>query len=355
MERHVKSLATHLIADGHRVTVVTLGGGPGETVTDGIRVIRLGDWLRVGDVLSFPLPGATARILRMLEGAGVTAVSTHTRFFPMTVVGVRVARRLGVAVVHTEHGSGFVRGVNPLVGLASRLVDLTAGRWALRRAEIVLAVSEQVADFVARLAGVGARLFYNAVDVEVWRAAATHPRARLVYVGRLVPGKGWRELLAAAVALRARPGPRFEVALYGDGPEAGDLADEVRRLELGDLVTHHGQVGREVLAEGVAGAVLVNPTTLAEGFQTSILEVIAAGGRVVTYDVAGAGVLAADGAPVRVVPATEDALVGAIIAELETPSPAYPGVRLARWGWGSRAQEYAAVLAEVSVPPGERS
>jgi glycosyltransferase involved in cell wall biosynthesis len=349
VEQHVASLAKHLVAAGHRVTVVTLGGAPGDVIENGIRVVRLRDWLRVGDVLSFPYPGATHRIVRLLQGTGVTVISSHTRFFPMTTVAASVARKLRLPVVHTEHGSDFVRGVHALVGMASRLVDHTAGRSALRRARIVLAVSERVAVFVRRLSGVQARIFYNAVDLELWRAAARPARARLVFVGRIVPGKGWPELLDAVAAIRDSAGRPFEVAIYGAGPESDRLQEAIRRRSLGDIVTYRGQVSREVLAAEVAGAILVNPTTLAEGFQTSLIEVLAAGGRVVGYDVAGAGILADDGAPVRVVAPTADALADAVAAELSAPSAPYAADRLARWGWDQRATEYAAVLAEAEA------
>ena len=92
--------------------------------------------------------------------------------------------------VHTEHGSDFVRGVSLPIAVASRLIDLTAGRRVLRRASLVLAVSEGVQRFVERLAGVASRLFPNAIDTAEWlagRCGADRSGARrLVYLGRLV-------------------------------------------------------------------------------------------------------------------------------------------------------------------------
>lgn len=350
VEQHVSSLASELIAIGHRVTVVTLGQPHGETIDDDIRVIRLPDRLRVGGVLSFPRAGTAARLALLLDQMEVDVISTHTRFFPMTVVGMAVGRRLGRPVVHTEHGSDFVRGVNPLVGLASRIVDLTVGRMALRRAAAVLAVSERVQEFVRRLSGVEARVLYNAIDIDVWRSAARAPRARVVFVGRIVPGKGWKELLSALASIRNAGGEPVETSIYGDGPSGAEMRTMISDLGLGASVTAHGQVDRQTLAAGVAGAILVNPTMLAEGFQTSLIEVIAAGGRVVTNDVAGAAILAADGAPVRIVAATQVALAAAIGAELSSPSAPYPSERLSAWGWRERAQEYVRVLAEVAAP-----
>ena len=55
------------------------------------------------------------------------------------------------------------------------------------------------------------------------------------------------------------------------------------------------------LAPLLRGAVLVNPTRASEGFQLTLPEALAAGGRVVTYAVAGVGPMVQTGLPVRVV------------------------------------------------------
>jgi glycosyltransferase involved in cell wall biosynthesis len=137
----------------------------------------------------------------MLADTSVTAISTHTRFFPMSLIGVRLAKKLGVPGIHTEHGSAAVKGVSPVVALASNLVDRTMGRLVLRGATRVLCISEGAREFVRDLAGVNGEVFHNAIDTAAFSGAgADSPerRTRLVYVGRIVPGKGWDLALATA-------------------------------------------------------------------------------------------------------------------------------------------------------------
>lgn len=343
VERHVQSLARGLLSAGVRVTIVALAGTKNsETNEEGVHVLRRRQWLGVAGVLAFPKPGETRRLAAILADAGVTVLSTHTRYFPMSFIGARLGVRLKIPVIHTEHGSGFVRGVSPQIALASRIVDLTLGRYVLRSARRLLAVSEQVRSFVRKLAHREASLFFNAVDIEAWRAPATTPR-KYVFVGRIVEGKGWDVVLDAFAALRStgRIPAAFGCEFYGGGPQLQRLRDSVNLLGLSGSVTIAGSVSQEQLAESLRGSILVNPTTLAEGFQTSLLEVVASGSQVVTYDVPGARYLADDGAPVLIVEREDPvALIEAMARAVNDPAPAYSATSLAKWDWRLRAQEY---------------
>jgi glycosyltransferase involved in cell wall biosynthesis len=268
----------------------------------------------------------------------------------MSSVGHRVARRLGVPHVHTEHGSAHVRGVSRVVGAASRIIDLTMGRAILRGADLVLGVSEPVMAFVQRLGGVPSVLFYNAIYLPAEPAPATGREARFVFVGRIVPGKGWDDLLGAAAIVRDRhPDLRFTVEILGAGHESARLAAEVQLHALSDIVTVHGQVAPEVVAARLRSAVLVNPTRLAEGFQTTLLEALAAGSQVVTYPVPGAELLREQGAPVRIAPrSTVDELADLMEQSLRSPMPGFPAAKLALWTWPERAHQYADLLTGLA-------
>lgn len=350
VERHVHSLAGALTRQGTTCTVITLSDDVGETIEDGVTVIRMPHRLRVGSVLSFPRLGAGRRIRTILRQRAVTVVSTHTRFFPLSWIGTRAARSQGIPALHTEHGSGFVRGVSPVIAIASRMVDLTVGRATLRSATRVLAVSDSVATFVKRLAGVEAQVFYNAINLEEWqRSAETAPPTRFVFLGRLVPGKGWDALLAAFATLDQQCPGLYSVDIVGDGPDRQKAIDDVRRRGLEGRVVVHGHVEGEKLRDLLATGVLVNPTTLSEGFQTSLIEALACGANVVTYDVPGAALLRADGAPVAIVEPTPVALAAGMREAVENPKPVYDSTRLARWGWAARSSDYLDTIRSLRV------
>jgi len=173
VEKHVGALSKRLVALGHRVTVFTLSDDPGVTVEGGVRVHRLPRRFPVADVIAFPPLGTTRRLTAAIREHGVDALSTHTRFFPMTWVGTRAARRAGIPSLHTEHGSDHVRSPSRLVEFASRMDDRTFGRHSLRRSTRVLAVSTDAADFVKRLSGRDSELFANAIDLDEWSVPAS--------------------------------------------------------------------------------------------------------------------------------------------------------------------------------------
>lgn len=342
VELHVAALARTLRRRGHQVTIVALGETPSAGDEDGIHVVRLQERLRIGDVLAFPPPGTGRRLRRLLSERGVDLVSVHTRFFPMTWLGIGAARASGLPVVLTEHGSDHVASDSKLIALAARLVDETFGRWALRRADRVLGVSEQVVSFVGRLGRVPAEVFYNAIELP---AAGPEPKARpgrLVFVGRLVAGKGWPEFVEAVTQLRQQ-GLEVSGTMLGGGPDEA----AVRRAAPAEVEVL-GRVPPDEVAGHLRGATLVNPTTLSEGFQTTLLEALAVGGRIVTYPVPGAQALADDGAPLRITERRDLAsLVAGLQAMLADPSAPYPPEKLEKWSWDARATQFEQVAAAL--------
>lgn len=352
LEKHVSALADQLLALGHRVTVFTVSGEPGVGIESGVRVHRLPRRFPIADVISFPPLGTTRRLTSALRDQGVTVVSTHTRFFPLTWIGTRAARRAGVPSVHTEHGSDYVRSASRVIELASRLVDLTFGRNALRRSTQVLAVSKDAASFVKRLSGRDSKLFHNAIDLAEWNVPAsarpTRP-SRLVFVGRLVPGKGWDTFLAVCATLRGTLRELGVTAhVLGGGPDLERCRQQVDALGLADLVQVHGPADSSRVRDLLTGGVLVNASVLAEGFGITLLEATAVGAQIVSYPVPAADALLEHDAPVWLVesPSIDD-LAAQVTNALEHPKPAVTPEALDAWSWEARAREYTDLVDDV--------
>ncbi len=349
----MRSLAKELARQGHSPLVVTLGTEPGWSSDGGVRVLTLPEHFRVADILGFPGPGTRRRLTRLLRDERVDVVSVHTRFFPMSFVGSRAARRARLPLVHTEHGSDHVSSDSAVIRIASRVVDFTLGRAVLRSADRVLGVSENVVAFVHKLADVDAQVLYNAIDptpVDTAGQGSTPSGDRpnhLVFVGRLVAGKGWRDFLSAVAELQ-REGHNVTAEVLGDGPDRAALEALVDRLGLQDSATIRGRVTQDEVRRSVRGATLVNPTTLSEGFQTTLLEALAEHGRVVTYDVPGARTLQDHGAPVSIAPSRDQhSLVATLREALESPGDPAPDGFIDEWTWPARARQFAGVCATL--------
>ena len=355
VEFHVAALAKQLASLGARVTVFCLDNDTPSELDANPRIVRFPCSPAVGGVLAWPWPGTSRKIRRMLADGSVTAISTHTRFFPMSLIGVRLARRLGVPGIHTEHGSAAVKGVSPLVALASNLVDQTMGRLVLRGASRVLCISDGAREFVRDLAGVDGEVFHNAIDTAAFTAAPADSagpagasgRTRLVYVGRIVPGKGWDLALATAERLAADH-PGMELHLVGDGIDRDALAARAAASPLADRVVIHGQQPPARIAELLQGSVFLNPTTLSEGFQTTLLEAVAAGAAVVSTPVGAARYLLEAGADVRLAEADDPgAWVEKVRAALDSPAAPPAEALVDSFDWKRRAAEYLAVINSV--------
>jgi glycosyltransferase involved in cell wall biosynthesis len=65
-------------------------------------------------------------------------------------------------------------------------------------------------------------------------------------VGRLVPKKGFPDLIEALGVLRGR-GVAFRAMIVGAGPERSKLEEQIKRLNLSDIVTLPGAVTQEEL------------------------------------------------------------------------------------------------------------
>lgn len=342
VELHVSWLARKLIERGHQVVVIALSDAPDQVIEDGIKVLRLREHCRIGDVLAFPPLGTTWRLRALIRKEQIDLISVHTRFFPMTWLGELTGQLDRVPVVLTEHGSDHVTSGSFPVRMLARLVDYAIGRQAHRRADAVLGVSEGVVDFVRRLSGVDAELFYNALELPADQQVPAARPNELVFVGRLVAGKGWRTFIDAVTELRRRG---FEVhgTLLGGGPD--EAAARKYGAEGIDVI---GRVAPHEVAQYLAGATLVNPTTLSEGFQTTLLEALAVGGRVVSYPVPGAQALADDGAPVTVTAHRSPVeLVESLQTVLMTKSEPYPRALLEKWSWDARAEQFLQIAGRL--------
>ena len=209
--------------------------------------------------------------------------------YPDAYGAMRAARRAGLPLVVGARGSDLrVRDA-----ISKRLT-----RPVLHAAQRILVVSEDlgrvaVRDYDADPARI--RAIPNGCD-----AAIFHPRPRadarvalgldadaelVVYVGRLVPEKGLRELLDAAIAL-APQRPHLQLALVGDGPMRAEL--EARIAATPGLRIHlPGPQGPQDVARWMAASTLVTLPSYSEGHPNVLVEALACGRPVVATPVGG--------------------------------------------------------------------
>ncbi len=339
VESHVRAVAWQLRRRGHRITVFNCESR-GVRHVDGIPVVGIGRRFERKDVWSVPGRGAARVLSAVFLEQGVTHVSTHTRFFPATWLGVSVANDLGLVSILTEHGGGPVRTGSRVTDTLARAIDATWGRRTIRRADRVLAVSYAAAALVSQLADRDPIVCGNGADVDFWSpVGAPETRPVITYAGRLVPEKGWHSFLDIVGRLPAH----VTAVIAGDGPDRAAARAAIDRRGLTGRVSMIGQVDQVRLRDVYRGSVYVNPSSAAEGFQTTLLEAALAGATVATYDVGGAREVLESGAVGELVrPGDVDSLASAVGRCLSVSWREAPG--LTRYDWSQIASPYEDAL-----------
>lgn len=284
---HITALAKELRGHGAETTVITLdteeAGRHGEH--EGIPVVRLPCINLLGGTFAIPAPGAK-KLLEELDQPDI--INTHTRFFTTTLLGMRYAKKHGLAHVHTEHGNQHVPHTNPLVRVLAWAWDQTLGRLVMRRADAVVAISKPGVDFCKKLGAEDVTYIPNAIDTERFSPGKTDFRKRrnisrdtklITYVGRLVKEKGVQDLLEATRDMDVT------VVIIGDGPHREALEKHSQQSDA-DVRFLGAQDQEEIIQALRASDVFVNPS-YAEGLPTSVLEAAAVGVPVVATDVGG--------------------------------------------------------------------
>ncbi|HVL98109.1 MAG TPA: glycosyltransferase [Egibacteraceae bacterium] len=196
-------------------------------------------------------------------------------------IAARLAR-VDAPVVLTAHGTDVA-----LLESEPRLAPLA--RWALAGVDRVEAVSSDLAERLARATGRVADAV-NPMPLDAgWLAEPAPPRARaadrpleVLAAGRMVPEKGFADLLEAA---RRVPVP-VRVTLVGDGPERGRL--EQLAEALGVHARLPGRLAPDALHAAYAAADVVVQPSHREGFGLVAAEALARGVPVVATDSGGA-------------------------------------------------------------------
>ena len=227
----------------------------------------------------------------------------HTHLVHADFYGAAAARLAGVPhVASTKHGFNSFRERRPF-GIADRTVA--------RAFDLHIAISQGLADYLARVEGFASDTFEI---VHYGIVAGPEPPAPVAgapftIVGRLVEIKGHDILLAAVAEVQ-----ELELEIVGDGLLRGELEAEVARRSLGDRVRFLGRVAPAGPAMERAAVVVV--PSRGEGFGMVALEAMERGRAVIASRVGGLPEIVAEGETGLLVPPNDPAALAAALREL---------------------------------------
>lgn len=244
----------------------------------------------LGPPLVGSLVGALAARLRaQVRRARPDVVHVHW-WLPGAIVARLAA--VDVPLVCTVHGTDVA-----LIESTPRLA--TIARWALRGCDRLEAVSSDLAERLTRVTGLpvdavnpmplDAAWLSGPLGQTTAASSTLHRPLEVLGVGRLVPEKGFADLLSAAAVAQ----PRLRVTIVGDGPQRPLLVDHATTLGVGLRLL--GRLSPAELRRAYTEADVVAQPSHREGFGLVAAEALAAGVPVIATDSGGArDVLAAD-------------------------------------------------------------
>ena len=309
-----------LLADGNDLLIVTGDGGspPHGDLTDD-------EWLR-------PTPGVTVerlnihgpiaqRDVRGIHRLQKQLSSVLGEFQPDIVhahdVGpllwlyLQAARRLPprplIVTLHTlvtqydELTAGAVRATGGLIGHADVITGVSR-----HVVEDILTFAPEVADRVVHLPN-------GIVPPKV--ITAPIDRDRVTSIGRLVPYKDLDLAIGAfAVTHRQRPSARLDI--YGEGPLAEDLRNQIAAVQLNDVVRLMGRRSHEEVLMSLARSSCLLMSSKFEGLPLVALEAGWAGRPVVAFDAPGVSEAVVHGQTGILVPPGDVEALGSAVTDL---------------------------------------
>lgn len=170
----------------------------------------------------------------------------------------------------------------------------TLQRFAVRRADLVVACSDFLKNIVAEWGVAPARLtrIYLGLDFnDLVEAPRNVPEGKIIFsVGRLVPWKGFSTLISIMTEL-----PGWHLVIAGNGPMHKELEEQVRVRGIADRVTFTGALPRAQVLGWYRQADVYAANTSFESFSYQLLEAMISGIPVVTTPVGSVPELFKDG------------------------------------------------------------
>jgi len=326
LESVVRSLATGQRDLGHRVRVAVIHE-PVEGEHPFVRVLR--------EQAIEVIPVRVTPRAYLAERAAIAGLCTslrpdvfHAHGYRADVVDAGVARRLRIPTVTTVHG--FTGG-----GWKNQLYERLQ-RWAFRRFDAVVAVSQPLCEVLA-----GAGVSRNRLHViqNAWDGAATFldrsaaRRAlgvpaegfRIGWVGRMSHEKGPDVMLEALALLGDLP---VSLSMLGDGKGTVALRERGATLGVAARTTWHGTVAPAAPVFPAFDLFVLSSRT--EGTPIALFEAMAAGVPVVATAVGGVPEIVSPAEAILVPPGDPSSLAAAVRETLRDPPAAGDRARAAR-------------------------
>lgn len=273
VETHVKQVSERLVERGQGVVVVTADDGDDVETREtrgGVEVIRHAGFAPSG---AFHVSPGILRTLRRYETDVVHAHNYHSLPVLLAAIGAGDTRFVVTPHYHGGSASSFRDWLLSLYR--------PVGRWALLRADEVVAVSDWEREELLDDFGIDATVIPNGIDAERFRDVRPRKEEQpyLLTVGRLEKYKGIQHVVRALPDLL-----EYNLLVAGSGSYRKQLEQIAIQQGVEDRVRFLGYVDDDDLPSLYAGADAYVTMSEFESFGITVGEALAAGTPVVVRD-----------------------------------------------------------------------
>lgn len=292
-EKYILELYTRLAARGVDVTIITCKIGDEvieEKYTD-LEILRLDSWQMLGG--TYPVPKINKNFFQILKRLKIWSpdlINTQTRFFLTSFIGVLFAKINKKILIHTEHGTGFVKLSNPITNIISRIYDMTLGYLTISLADHTVAISQAAARFTKKMGVKELTIIYNGIDLDKFKKIPNINREIyglsvndyvITFIGRVIKAKGLEDLILAFRRLNIN---NVKLLIVGDGNDYNRIKGLVLNDQNIKLLGEKDE--KEIIKILSITDLFVNPS-YSEGLPTSVLEAAAIGCDIIATQVGG--------------------------------------------------------------------
>ena len=233
--------------------------------------------------LLFASASASATALEL----GLDHLHAHFASTPSTAA-YYASRISGLGFSFTAHAKGIFRDTIDIEQLRSKA---SAARFV---ATVTHYNKRHMLSILPSIQPENIKVVYNGIDLDLFRyAAMSHREAGLILsVGRLVPKKGFCDLVAACSILK-KQGVSFKCVIVGDGEQRRQIESLIRELGLEDQITLVGSMNQADVREYLNKASVFALPCIADAdgnqdaLPTVLLEAQAAGCPIVSTNLSG--------------------------------------------------------------------
>jgi glycosyltransferase involved in cell wall biosynthesis len=285
----------YLVAAGHKVTLITSAykGLPRREQVEGGQVIRIPTIRRYKDYCSqweLVIFGLSA-LVYSLWFTTRNKIDFTQAYFAVPAGWVAWMLKLTRGIPYSVYfGGSDIPGANPsrYKAIYPFITPLLKTIW--RGAEFRTVCSRELAR-LGEQADSGQKFLVipNGVETERFKPIVRpeNPKVKILFIGRLIPRKGFQRVVQALPKARQMTKTPFEVEVVGTGAFQNELDELAESLGVSDLIRYVGMVPYDKLEEAYQYSDVFVLTSLSEGMPSVILEAMGCGLPVVASDVGG--------------------------------------------------------------------